>query len=43
MSVSSPKQRYEAFQEWYRWASNKYSSLRTKKKPQQETFYKKEP
>lgn len=42
MSKNSSKQQYETFQEWYRWAVNKYPSLKKKKKPQTETYYKEE-
>jgi len=42
MSVNSPKQTYETFQEWYRWASNKYPSMKKKKKPQPDTYYREE-
>ena len=31
MSKISAKARYEAFMEWHKWASHKYSSLRVKK------------
>jgi hypothetical protein len=33
MSKVSSKARYEAFQEWYKWASNRYASLKKKRRP----------
>lgn len=33
MSKVSSKARYEAFQEWYKWASNRYTSMRKKTRP----------
>lgn len=32
MSQNSPRQNYQAFQEWYSWAKTKYPSLKVKKK-----------
>ena len=34
MSKVSSKARYIAFQEWYKWASQRYTSMKRKKKPQ---------
>ena len=34
MSKASAKSRYEAFSEWFKWAQNKYPSMKRKKKPQ---------
>jgi hypothetical protein len=31
MSKISAKARYEAFQEWYKWASHNYASMKVKK------------
>lgn len=33
MSKVSSKARYEAFQEWYKWASTRYTSMRKKTRP----------
>ena len=33
MSKVSSKSRYEAFQEWYKWASNRYASMKKKRRP----------
>lgn len=33
MSKVSSKARYEAFQEWYKWASTRYTSMRKKIRP----------
>jgi len=33
MSKVSSKARYEAFQEWYKWASNRYASMKKKRHP----------
>ena len=32
MSKVSSKTRYEAFMEWHKWAQNRYSSMKRKKK-----------
>ena len=32
MSKMSAKTRYEALQEWHKWASSKYTSMKVKKK-----------
>ena len=32
MSKVSSKARYEAFMEWHKWAQNRYSSMKRKKK-----------
>ena len=34
MSKVSGKTRYEVFQEWHKWASNRYQSMKKKKKAQ---------
>ena len=34
MSKVSSNARYIAFQEWYKWASQRYTSMKRKKKPQ---------
>lgn len=36
MSKMSAKTRYEAFQEWYKWAQHEYSSMKRKKKARPE-------
>ncbi len=38
MSKVSSKTRYETFQEWHKWASSRYASMKKKKRANPEFF-----
>jgi len=42
MSKVSAKTRYEVFQEWHKWASNRYQSMKKKKRTQPDYLSKEE-